>query len=128
MGGSSKLARYTHLREYRGLSAVEKAVKLIQERQSSIREAAGATGADPSAVFRAKKALKENRAIGVAGRPKVLGIEGEASLLEAIKEADEKRKSLTYQQLRDRVSCMFRNIFLVFQCISPRSTHFKLHI
>ena len=101
--GQSKYERIVRLPDFHKLSKVEQVIKLIEDHQCAIREAARVTGVNKSSIGHAQKALKENHSIGKAGKPTVLGIEGEHCTIEAIKDADEKRKSLTYAQLRAKV-------------------------
>lgn len=117
------LVRLTRTSEYRGLSKVEKAIKLMEEERCSFPRAARATGAAVATIFRAKKAREEGRPIGVPGRPLILGIDGEECLVMAIQEADDKRKQLSYVKLRERVCVHPSTFFLFFHPISPHNTH-----
>jgi transposase len=89
--------------EYRGLSQLEKGLKLIDEEGASLREAAEAVGITLSSLFRAKKARAENRDVGVPGRPRILNTKEEATLVQAIVDADIAGKPLTYKRLREVV-------------------------
>ena len=120
---NSKFERIARLPEYRGLSNIEKALLLINNHQCSLNQAATATGVGKSRIRRAIEAKKSNQPIGKNGRPKVLGDNGEACLVAAIKEADEKRVSLTYVQLRERVYYTPSTLISLFLCITPHNTH-----
>lgn len=97
------ISRILGTREYRGLSQVDKAIKLHDEQHVSYREAAALTGVSASAIFRAKKARAEDRQVGVRGRPKVLGNKGEDALVRYIKEADNNKRPMSFRKLRDKV-------------------------
>lgn len=107
------VVRITRTSAYRGLSKVDKAVKLVEEEQCSLPEASNATGVPVTTIWRAKKAKAEKRTVGVPGRPLLLGIDGENCLVVAIQEADEQRKQLTYAKLRERV-CILSAFFFCF--------------
>ena len=121
---NSKFERIARLPEYRGLSNIEKALLLINNHQCSLNQATTATGVGKSRIRRAIEAKKSNRPIGKNERSKVLGDNGEAYLVAAaIKEADEKRVSLTYVQLRERVYYTPSTLISLFLCITPHNTH-----
>ena len=99
----NSLTRLCSTREYRGLSKVEKALKLVENNEGGVREALAATGTSAPQYYRAKRAREENRSIGVHGRPILLGDEGEALLIEAIDEGREKKDPLEYQEIKQKV-------------------------
>lgn len=122
------ILRILRTQEYRRLSKVKKALKLIEEEGVSLRQAHKATGASISSIFRAKRAREEARDIGTKGRPKILGNKGEACLIKAIIEADKKKKPMSYQKLKEAVRAPPSTFFLFLQPISQHKAHFKLYI
>jgi hypothetical protein len=100
--------------DYRNLSDVDKALKLMEEKEVSMACAAKVVGIDVGRVKRAKKAKKENRCVGVVGRPKLLSSEGEAKLVDAILEADNAKKALSYQKVKEKVCTPFMQFICVF--------------
>lgn len=99
----NSIHRVLSTQEYRGLSPAEKALKLVESKQYGVREALEATGVSAPQYYRAKRAREENRDIGVNGRPKVLGREGEALLIAALDDAREKQEPLSHKELREKV-------------------------
>jgi hypothetical protein len=58
--------------EFRCLTKMEKAIKLINENNVSLRDAAHICGIrSHSTISAAMKAIREKRAIGINGRPKI---------------------------------------------------------
>jgi hypothetical protein len=100
--------------DYRNLSEVDKALKLVKEKEVSMAVAAQVVGVDVGRVKRAKKANKENRCVGVVGRPKLLSSEGEAKLVDTILEADNAKKALSYQKVKEKVCTPFMQFICVF--------------
>lgn len=71
--------------EYRGLTNVEKAVKLVQEHSAKPTTAANAMGVEKNKLKRALKAVEEGRNMGVRGRPTLLQPEEEEVLVSIVK-------------------------------------------
>jgi hypothetical protein len=103
------LVRICNTRDFCGLSKAEKAIKLVEKGYGGVRESLTAIGI--SAYYRAKRARKEERKIGVTGRPKVLGDEREALLIVTIDEAREKKEPLNYQQIREKVNSTLETFY-----------------
>jgi|SRR5271163_407212 hypothetical protein len=99
----NSLVRVSRTSAYRGLSKVDRALKLMDEEGAGLRESAEAVEISYSKLFRAKKAREENREIGVHGRPRILNTKEEAELVQAIVDADIAGKPLTYKRLREVV-------------------------
>ena len=69
---------------------------------------------DVNKIIRARKAIAEGRSIGVVGRPKALGDEGELMLVAALDEARENQEPLSYKEVKCKV-------FLTLNFCSPFS-------
>jgi hypothetical protein len=95
--------RYLLSAEYRDLPPLEKAIKLIEDKHCGLREAARLTGVDKNMIGRARIAIAEGRSIGVVGRPKALGDEGELKLVAALDEARENQEPLSYKEVKHKV-------------------------
>lgn len=121
--GMFSLAREAATGEYRGLSRVERGVKLVEDGKATLREAATALGMDHMKIWRALHAKKEGRPIGKRGRPRLLNPLEEAQLVKAAEEADKLQKGLTLARLREEVC--FTPIPLIF-FFSLLSTSFSL--
>ena len=100
----NSVRRITTTQEYHGLSNIEKAHKLIEEKQAGVREVCRVLGVNAGQLTRAKKAKAESKQIGVNGRPKILGEEGEAMLVNAIDEARKKKEPMNYHEVKNKVS------------------------
>jgi hypothetical protein len=113
----NSLVRICNTSDFRGLSKAEKVIKLVEKGHGGVRESLTATGISAPTYYRAKIAREEERKIGVAGRPKVLGDEREALLIVTIDEAREKKEPLNYQQIREKINSS-RNILHTFKQFS----------
>jgi hypothetical protein len=89
--------------EFRELEDIEKAIKLHNEHQVSIRDAAATCGVKKSALERALKAVKEGRPWGVHGRPRLLSLVEEERLAFLVEEADEKQEPMTFRRFQEVV-------------------------
>ena len=90
--------------EYRDLVPIEKALKLISDKNISIRKAAIACNLSSSAVARGVKARKENRNIGDIGHPKNLNKEQEKELISCINDKLNEGEKLTYKDINNLVN------------------------
>jgi hypothetical protein len=96
-------ARLRAMTEYRDFSDVEKVVKMCNEKGVSDRVAAKACSLSRRAVERAKKAVQENRNIGLSGRPRLLASEYEVELVRLIDETEAEQKHLTMEEVQEKV-------------------------
>lgn len=77
MNNTNTILKLSRTREYRGMTPIDKAVKILSENKFSLREVVRMMEVPQTNLFRAKKAAANNKGVGVVGRPKVLGEEGE---------------------------------------------------
>lgn len=80
-------------REFRNISALEKAVILVQEHGGSVHGVAKLCDVDRNQLRRALKAIEEGRNIGVNGRPSLLTLKEEEQLISVVKENIQKNTS-----------------------------------
>ena len=99
----NSLSRISRTSDYRGLSPVEKGLKLMEEEEVSLRQAAETVGITISMLQRAQRALAEGRDVGKHGRPRILNTKEERMLVEAVVEAEIIGKALTHKRLREVV-------------------------
>ena len=114
--------------EYRHLSNTEKAVKLVYEEGFGINEVAKAMKVSKGKIYRGKIAVGENREVGVSGKPRVLGKEGEAQLVSIISEADNARKPLKYSDVKLKVClCVYFLFVFFFILLHTNTTHYIIY-
>ena len=107
---------------YRGLSDVEKAVKMCKEDGISERAAKEVFQVSNGQIYRGKKAYESRRQMGLPGRPKLLPPEYEAELVRQIDEAEGLQQHLTLEETKSRVCISY----LLFPTLSTLS-HIHFH-
>lgn len=105
--------RISRTREYKDLTDYEKVMKLMKDYQISMRKACGIVGVTPQSIIRGKKAVAENRCVGIPGRPTLLNAVGEAELVKCIEDADDKKEALSFKKVKEKVCCTFMNYISV---------------
>ena len=96
-------------REYRELTPIEKAVRLVRSEHLSQRTAAETAGVTRGALQRAMKALDEQREIGQIGRPRLLSATQQEAFDEALDVSLNPKKRVKYEDARQlvRTFCHF---------------------
>eukprot|EP01041_Mallomonas_annulata_P035550 gene35550-58521_t len=95
--------------DYRSLDSRNKAIKLIIDHNISIRKAADACNISKSAVGRALEANKDNRKIGITGRPSLLNDNDLISFTTKFDKQLENNSKLTYNDIQHIAKDVFVN-------------------
>lgn len=89
--------------DFRNLTPLEKAVKLVQNHEISQRCAGRVCKRGRRAIQCALKSSKKGDPIGVRGRHKIFNREEEEVLIAAVDEAELNQAPLSFKQLQDKV-------------------------
>jgi hypothetical protein len=99
--------------DFRGLTPLQKALKLIEEYHISQRQAAKACKVGRRAVQCALNTHKRGRPVGVRGRPKIFKLAEENEVISRIDEAEVNQKPLTFKSFQDLVSNQITTLSLL---------------
>ncbi len=105
----SKSERISHLKriiiqaEYRSLKPIEKAIKLVEEEEAFLTDAAEITGVGRKSISRAILAKQENREVGLNGRPPIFNNVEIGQVMEEIRSIPTKERK-TYNRIQKEVS------------------------